>query len=251
MQQVNAVPNRPEQAPEHVAAILKMLLWTILPTGETQKRKHWNITNHRDAHVRAFGYKLLTGFLPTLARQRAWYPEVYNRPELFLCAKCSRPDETQEHIFECANQDEVTECFRAKFRALQPREVPPIDPAQLDPEPWNQLGQLQGRVWPSWKSTISSIHQSRGGPAKPAAVIQQLLRASLEATYQAIWLPRCQRTIEQERRHALHQGTKLHRMRTRRHNRTRATPSPTHKLPRSFIDVVPERREAYRAFLSG
>jgi hypothetical protein len=38
-----------------------------------------------------------------LARQAAWYPEVYDRPELYLCAKCHQPDETQEHIYECTD----------------------------------------------------------------------------------------------------------------------------------------------------
>ena len=105
--QVNAVPDRPEQSPEEVRIILKTLQWTIHPDGKTQKRKRWNITNSRDAHVRAFAFKLLMGFLATLARQAAWYPEVYDRPELYSCAKCHQPDETQDHIYECADHSEV------------------------------------------------------------------------------------------------------------------------------------------------
>jgi hypothetical protein len=46
--------------------ILGTLQWTILPDGETQKQKRWNIPNSRDAHARAFAFKLLMGFLATL-----------------------------------------------------------------------------------------------------------------------------------------------------------------------------------------
>jgi hypothetical protein len=42
--QVNAIPNRPMQSPRDVKHILWVLRWTTLPTGETQRRKGWNIT---------------------------------------------------------------------------------------------------------------------------------------------------------------------------------------------------------------
>src|SRR5690349_14889417 len=73
---INAVPNRPTQTPTDVKLILQTLQWTILPDGETQKRKRWKpITNNLDANTRAFGYK---GFLPTMARKRYWwYPGVF------------------------------------------------------------------------------------------------------------------------------------------------------------------------------
>jgi hypothetical protein len=58
---VNAVSDRPEQSPEEVRLILKTLQWTIHPDGKAQKRKRWNITNGRDAHTRAFTFKLLMG----------------------------------------------------------------------------------------------------------------------------------------------------------------------------------------------
>ena len=86
--------------------------------------------------------------------------------------------------------------------------------------------------------------------ASPAATIQQLLRASLEAWYTAIWLPRCQRTIEQEQRQGLHQGAKLRRMRAPRGSVADAPPSPTPKLPPSFIGPASGRREAHSRFMS-
>ena len=56
-------------------------------------------------------------------------------------------------------------------------------------------------------------------------------------------------TIEQERACGLHQGTKLHQMRSVRDNRD--TPSPTPKLPPSFIHTILDRKMAYyRRFLS-
>ena len=147
MRQVNAVPDRPAQSPEEVKLILKTLQWTIHPDGVTQKRKRWNITNSRDAHVRAFAFKLLMGFLATLARQAAWYPEVDSRPELYSCANCHQPDETQEHIYECADHSEVEECFGAKFRSLQPAETSPLDTRPL--RPWNSLVVPAARTRPS------------------------------------------------------------------------------------------------------
>ena len=99
--QVNAVPNRPMQSPREVKYILRVLRWTTLPTGETQRQKGWNIASPRDSHIRAFGYKQLMRFLPTLARQRVWYPGVSNRTELWRCAKCEqlgRPKSTSSTV---------------------------------------------------------------------------------------------------------------------------------------------------------
>ena len=172
--------------------ILKTLQWTIHPDGKTQKRKRWNITNSRDAHIRAFAFKLLMGFLATLARQAAWYPEVYDRPELYSCAKCHQPNETQEHIYECADHSEVTECFGAKFRSLQPAETSPLDTRLL--RPWNSLGWLQGRIHPFWETTISAMQAgwrdegSNNGGHHPAALPgldRDVVRRHLVATVPA------------------------------------------------------------------
>jgi hypothetical protein len=226
---------------------LKPLLWVTLPDGGTQKKNCWNITNNHDAKARGFWFKLLLGFLPTLERQRAWYPQVYNRPELYLCAKCKQTTETPEHMFECADRTEIEACFRDRSRSLQPRETEPIDISAL--RPWDLLGLLQGRVHPSWKSMIPMLQQGMHRTASTAAVIQQLLRASLETWYHAIWLPRCKRTIEQEQSQGLYQGTKIRRMRTESRSGMHATPSPTPNLPRSF-PTGPERKEAYNRFIS-
>ena len=84
--------------------------------------------------------------------------------------------------------------------------------------------------------------------ATTVATIQQLLRASIETWYDAIWLPRCQRTIEQERSQGLYQGAKLRRMRAPSHHRTNAPPSPPN-LPTSFIELEADRREAHYRFV--
>jgi len=186
-------------------------------------------------------------FLATLARQAAWYPEVYDRPELYSCAKCHQPDETQEHIHECADHSEVVECFGAKFRSLQPAETSPLDTRPL--RPWNLLGRLQGRIHPLWETTISAMQAGKTRTATTAATIQQLLRASIETWYDAIWLPRCQRTIEQERTQGIYQGAKLRRMRAQRRDCTNALPSPTPNLPPSFIKHETDRREAYHRLI--
>jgi RNase H len=246
VKQVNAVPDRPDQTPEEVKHTLHVLQWTILPDGTTQKRKCWNITNGRDANVRAFGYKQLMGFLPTLARQRAWYPQVYNRPELYRCAKCRQTDETPDHIYECADHTEVETYFRDKYRTLLSARDRPIDMETL--WPWGSLGLLQGRVHPHWKSVIQTLQHGQQNLTTTKAVIRQLLRASLETWYHAIWLPRCQRTIEQEQSQGLYQGAKLRRMRAANSRGTNAPPSPTPNLPRSFI-FGPERKAAYGRFL--
>jgi hypothetical protein len=167
---------------------------------------------------------------------------------LFSCAKCNQTDETQEHIYECADHAEVEEVFGAKFQALKPRETSLMDTGTL--RPWNSLGWLQGRVHPSWETEITAIQHGRTRIATTTAVIQQLLRASLETWYHAIWLPRCQRTTEQERSQGLHRGAKIRRMRAPNQDRTNAPPSPTPKLFPSFINSISDRREAYHDFLS-
>jgi hypothetical protein len=122
------------------------------------------------------------------------HPQVYNRPELFLCAKCKQTTETTEHMFECADCAEIEACFRDRYRSSQPSETEPIDISALGL--WDWLGLLQGRVHPSWKSMIPTLKQGMQRTASTAAVIQQLLCASLETWYHAIWLPRCKWTIE-------------------------------------------------------
>jgi hypothetical protein len=245
IKQINAVPDRPVQTPREVKLTLNILRWTSIPGGGTQKEKCWNITNARDAHIRAFGFKLSMGFLPTLARQRAWYPDVYNRPELVKCAKCGHTPETQEHIFDCADHEAVKECFKARFSAF---ESDCGTNTNADPiTPWRWLGVLQGRVHPEWEIMVPRLLTSAA--ASTMKTMEHLLRASLEAWYQAIWLPRCQRTIEQEQSQGLFQGTKLRRMQTAPRNRANAPESPVPKLPRSFLHSKSERMEAYRRFL--
>jgi len=179
VEQVNSVPGRLRQSPSEVKHILRVLRWTTLPTGVTQKRKGWNITGPHDSYVRSFGYKLLMGFLPTLARQRAWYPDVSNRPELDQCAKCGQLWETQEHLYECADHAATEECFRERFRTLQQGEDTRIDPEPLGP--WRSLGLLQGRVDPGWETAIPQLQRgARRTATATAARIQDLLRASLE-----------------------------------------------------------------------
>jgi hypothetical protein len=233
------------QTPSDVKLILKTLQWTTLPGGGTQRRKCWNITNHRDANIRAFGYKLLLGFLPTLLRQLAWYPSVYNCPEIRQCAKCGQMEETQEHIYACADHSAVEEYFRNKYEELRINDTPiNIDALR----PWISLGWMQGRVHPQWEIIIPMIQQGQGTTPTVATIIL-LLRTSLETWYEAVWLPRCQRTIEQERRLGLHQGTKIRRMREENRSRTNEHPSPTPNLPRSQL-LDQERRTAYDQFNS-
>jgi len=133
VKQVNAVPDRPTQTPSDVKHILNALQWTTLWGGGTQRRKCWNITNHRDANIRAFGYKLLFGFLPTLLRQLAWYSSVYSCPELYQCAKCGQMEETQEHIYACADHSAVEECFKIKYEALWSKKTTSISIRTLRP----------------------------------------------------------------------------------------------------------------------
>lgn len=245
--------------------------------GETRTKKCWNITSPRDSHMRAFGFKQLMGFLPTLARQRAWYPWVYDRRELWQCAKCGEPDETQEHLLACADHEAVKERFARRYLATRPerRRVPGVVESHPEPlrvlqtdvgplQPWTSLGWRQGRVDPSWETTISQLRQISPQGGSIAATTRRLLRASLETWCEAIWLPRCKRTISQEQRHGLRQAAKLRRMRAPTRDRTRArlsapmsapTPNapsqpPVPKLPPSFIESSLDRQAAHHHFLA-
>ena len=278
VKQVNAVPDRPILSPAMVALTLQTHQWTAQPGRPTQRKKCWKVTNSRDAHTRAFACKQLMGFLPTLARQHAWYPHVYNRPPLIQCAKCGHTPETQEHVYACADHAEVERHFRDSYGSLYSTIQPDKEPTPLSPQdafelrPWASLGWLQGRVHPRWEIDIPTLLQSRdrphnqprsrphsrsrnrphrenGGRAETAATIKLLLRASLETWYAAVWLPRCQRTIERERNSGLHQGTKIKRMRTARGRVAPTQSSPTPKLLRSFIYSASERLIAHSRFL--
>jgi ribonuclease HI/exonuclease III len=247
--QINEVSDRPLQTQKTVGYILHALRGTIDREGKTRMKKCWNITNPRDGTLRAFGYKLLMGFLPTLERQQSWYPQVYNRQELVECAKCKHPIETIGHIFVCADHSQVERYFRDSFWALQPQTAAQIGLRWL--QPWSYLGSLQGCPHPYWEFAIPLLQHDRRGTQSTAQVIVQLLRASFETWYHAIWLPRCQRTIERERSLGLHQREKIRRMRAvLRAGGSQAPPSPTPKLPSSFLDSIHDRRIAYRRYLS-
>jgi hypothetical protein len=143
----------------------------------------------------------------------------------------------------------VERWFRDSYKKLQQEDTIPMDTSRL--RPWAELGRLQGRVHPDWEAAITTFQLTTWGKkATTAATIQQLLRASLEAWYQAIWLPRCQRTTERERNEGLHQGAKLRRMRAARRVAVDAPPSPTPTLPDSYIHTVSDRRDAHCRFLS-
>jgi len=102
------------------------------------------LEHHQHQIMRAFRLKQLIGFLQTLARQAAWYPDVYNRPELVQCAKCNQPGETQEHLYDCADQRDVEEGFQARLRMLEPGGNTQTDTETLGLcnllRPWNSLG---------------------------------------------------------------------------------------------------------------
>ena len=164
--QVNEVPGRLDQNLKEITYILHALRGTIDREGKTQMKKCWNITNLRDCTIRAFGYKLLMGFLPTLERQRSWYPEVYNPKNLIKCAKCEHEVETLEHLYGCADHSQVEQCFRDRFRALQPQTTTPMDPREL--LPWRWLGGLQGRIYPSWEIAIPLLQHGRRGTRSTA-----------------------------------------------------------------------------------
>jgi len=168
VRQVNAVPNRPAQSLKEGTFILGTLPWTILPDGETQKRKRWNIPNSRDAHGRAFASNQLIS--------RHWHnnaPGIQRwttRSELCSCAKGNHSDETQEHIHR-----PLEECFGAKFRPLQPTQQN-MDTASL--RPWNSQGWLhpstlrctlaeQEQQQQQLSSSNSSVARSRRGGATP------------------------------------------------------------------------------------
>ena len=250
VEQVNAVPDRPAQSPDQVAAILQMLQWTEDSRGGTETKKCWKITNSRDAHLRAFGYKQLMGFLPTLQRQQAWYPEVYNRPELVRCAKCGHTPETQDHIYQCADHAVVDARLTTKFLAILPRDT--TRPHSDWVRPSASLAGLQGRINPRWMAATPAPQQG-GDTAVTMKDLKRLLRAVLKAWYKDIWLPRCKRTVEQEQSEGLRQGTKIRRMRAMRGARRgapRSEPSPTPDLPRSSLHSALERRAAHHRFLS-
>lgn len=265
--QVNAVPGRTPQTPDQVALSLRMLLWSVNKHGATQTRKCWKVTNSRDDHMRAAGYKRLVGFLPTLQRQQAWYPEVYSRPELVRCAKCGHTPETQDHILECADPAAVQAAFTSAYIGLQHKRDPPLTLGESIMLRcrlgwFASLDGLHGRVDPRWAAAIPRIQQWRLDPRgsgrritdTAATITKWLLRAALEAWYTATWLPRCKRTIEQEQSAGLSQATKIRRMRARtqtaQHGPARSQPSPTPNLPRSFPQTAEERRASHGRFLS-
>src|SRR4051812_22153453 len=91
--------------------------------------------------------------------------------------------------------------------------------------------------------------QQGQGTTSTATTIIHLLCASPETWYEVVYLPRCQRSINQEWRLGMHQGTKLRRMREENRSRMNAHSSPTPNLPRSQLSGQ-ERRTAYDQFNS-
>ena len=81
-----------------------------------------------------------------------------------------------------------------------------------------------------WDS-LDPAQQDRRGSQSTAAIIIQLVRGSLETWYTAIWLPRCQRTIEQERACGQHQGKAQSSARCVQSKRGTPSPIPSQLHP--------------------
>jgi hypothetical protein len=122
------------------------------------------------------------------------------------------------------------ECFRERHQTLQQGPDTWIDTGAL--RPWTSLGWLQGRVGPRWETMIARLQHGARRRASAETVMQELLCASLETWCHAIWLPRWQQTISQERDQGLHQGAKLGWMRASR-GRTSASPTSPSPTPAS------------------
>ena len=156
--------------------------------------------------------------------------------------------ETQEHLFDCADHAATHECFRERHRTLQQGPDTWIDTGAL--RPWTSLGWLQGHVDPYWETVIAWLQHGARRRAPSETVMQELLCASLETWYHAIWLPRCQRTTSQERDQGLHQGAKLGWMRAATQDGTHAPPLPTPSLPPSSLHSSEDRRNAHHRIIS-
>ena len=116
VKQVNAVPDRPIRSPRP--------WWRSSCRRSSGRRSQGGRRRGRSAGrtptaamrtCEPSRYKLLVNYLPTLARQHAWYPHVYNRPELIQCAKCGHTPETQDARLPCADHAEAERHFRDSY----------------------------------------------------------------------------------------------------------------------------------------
>ena len=162
--QINeVVPERPVQNPKMITHILSTLKWTVDKEGETRMKKCWNITNHRHASMRAFGYNQLMGFLPTLAGTTASMgsARVRWRGALPMCQVQGAPRRD-------ARSHPRMHRPRSSGAVLQ-RQIsgtPATDDHGDGPEGTSALENtgtavLQGRVDPSWEIGIPLIQPNK------------------------------------------------------------------------------------------
>jgi hypothetical protein len=156
------------------------------------------LTTYAQSTSRAFRYKLLSGLLPTMSRNKAYRPDLYNDN---LCALCRAEPETADHLTRCAAAQNRIEDFNHKLRdAIEeklPRSAKPNSDMIADIVLLSGFslrgfnGTLQRGIW-------DTLQEMPLIGCTPTAAATALLRACWDHMYEEIWKPRCDATITYE-----------------------------------------------------
>ncbi|KAJ2654299.1 hypothetical protein IW148_006399, partial [Coemansia sp. RSA 1199] len=94
-----------DMSEESLQLTLEAINWFDDGKGHYQRKNTHITTTSYDSNVRSMTLGILLKLLPTVARNRAWWPLAYPEPDMDLCAAClrngSRAVEHQSHFMEC------------------------------------------------------------------------------------------------------------------------------------------------------
>ncbi|KAJ2164640.1 hypothetical protein IW145_002372 [Coemansia sp. RSA 521] len=90
---------------ESLQLTLEAVNWFDDGNGHYQRKNTHITTTSYDSNVHSMTLGIMVKMLPTVARNKAWWPLAYPEPDMNLCAAClrngSRVVEHQSHFMEC------------------------------------------------------------------------------------------------------------------------------------------------------
>ncbi|KAJ2666660.1 hypothetical protein IW148_000647, partial [Coemansia sp. RSA 1199] len=94
-----------DMSEESLQLTLEAVNWFDDGNGHYQRKNTHTTTTSYDSNVHSMTLGILLKMLPTVARNRAWWPLAYPEPDMDQCAAClrngSRMVEHQSHFMEC------------------------------------------------------------------------------------------------------------------------------------------------------
>lgn len=211
-----------EMEEEKALDMVKALFWAVDRKAKVQKKNARRRTNGLDRGIRGFGLEMLFTSPPVMKRQTAWYPEIYQEVDSWKCPRCEEEEETLPHLLSCWKTSEVIqEWMKGVSVMVKEKKVEEeVAVAIVEEEERGEGGGFGTRgVPPMGWWTLAEQEVRRAGKVKSRerrerrcrAQLQYMYRLTLHVMYRLMWVPRCKRQQDKERRRGVRETWKRRR----------------------------------------